>query len=91
MLIRPDRLWVADITYVPTWTGFLYLAAVLDVYSRKVVGWAMMKSFCGRSWCWRHCKMSVTQRRPVSDDSSLRSRLPIYELRLRQTLPVCNE
>ena len=37
----PDRLWVADITYVPTWTGFVYLAVVLDVFSRKVVGWAM--------------------------------------------------
>jgi len=37
----PDRLWVADITYVPTWSGFLYLAMVLDVYSRKIVGWAM--------------------------------------------------
>ena len=37
----PDRLWVADITYVPTWTGFMYLAIVLDVFSRKVVGWAM--------------------------------------------------
>jgi putative transposase len=38
---RPDQLWVADITYVPTWAGFLYLAVVLDVWSRKVVGWAM--------------------------------------------------
>ena len=37
----PDRLWVADITYIPTWSGFLYLAMVLDVYSRKIVGWAM--------------------------------------------------
>ena len=37
----PDQLWVADITYVPTWAGFLYLAVVLDVYSRRVVGWAM--------------------------------------------------
>jgi putative transposase len=37
----PDRLWVADMTYIPTWTGFLYLAIVLDAYSRKVVGWAM--------------------------------------------------
>ena len=36
-----DRIWVADITYVPTWTGFMYLAIVLDVFSRKVVGWAM--------------------------------------------------
>ena len=37
----PDEIWVADITYVPTWAGFLYLAVVLDVYSRRVVGWAM--------------------------------------------------
>lgn len=37
----PDRLWVADITYVPTWVGFLYLAVVLDVRSRRVVGWGM--------------------------------------------------
>jgi putative transposase len=37
----PDQIWVADITYVPTWAGFLYLAVVLDVYSRRVVGWAM--------------------------------------------------
>ena len=37
----PDRLWVADITYVPTWMGFLYLAVVLDVYSRRIIGWAM--------------------------------------------------
>jgi putative transposase len=37
----PDRLWVADITYVPTWSGFLYLAVVLDAWSRKIVGWAM--------------------------------------------------
>jgi putative transposase len=35
-----NQLWVADMTYVPTWAGFLYLAVVLDVYSRKVVGWA---------------------------------------------------
>jgi len=37
----PDRLWVADITYVPTGAGCLYLAVVLDAWSRRVVGWAM--------------------------------------------------
>ena len=36
-----DQLWVADITYVPTWAGFLFVAIVLDVFSRRVVGWAM--------------------------------------------------
>jgi putative transposase len=35
-----NQLWVADMTYIPTWTGFVYLAMVIDVYSRKVVGWA---------------------------------------------------
>lgn len=37
---RPNSLWVADITYVPTWAGFLYLAVVLDAFSRRIVGWA---------------------------------------------------
>lgn len=37
----PDRLWVADITYLPTRAGFLYLATVLDAWSRRVVGWSM--------------------------------------------------
>jgi putative transposase len=37
----PNQLWVADITYVPTWSGFLFLSVVIDVWSRRVVGWAM--------------------------------------------------
>jgi len=37
----PDRLWVADITYLRTWEGWLYLAAVQDVFSRRIVGWSM--------------------------------------------------
>jgi len=40
----PDQLWVADITYIPTWAGFLYLAVVLDAFSRRIVGWAMSHS-----------------------------------------------
>ena len=38
---RPGRLWVVDIIYIPTWAGFLYLAVVLDVWSRRIVGSAM--------------------------------------------------
>ena len=38
---RPNQLWVADITYVATWTGFVYLAVVLDAFSRRIVGWSM--------------------------------------------------
>jgi putative transposase len=41
MAQAPNRLWVADITYVPTAAGFLYLAVVVDVFSRRVVGWSM--------------------------------------------------
>ena len=37
----PDRLWLADITYVRTWEGWLYLAVILDAYSRRIVGWAL--------------------------------------------------
>lgn len=37
----PNTKWAADITYIPTWAGFLYLAVVLDVFSRRIVGWAM--------------------------------------------------
>ena len=37
----PDRLWVADVTYVPTVAGWLYLAVVIDVFSRRVLGWSM--------------------------------------------------
>jgi putative transposase len=38
---RANQLWVADITYIPTWAGYLYLAVVMDVWSRRIVGWAM--------------------------------------------------
>lgn len=39
----PNMLWVADVIYVPTWAGFLYLAAVLDAFSRRIIGWAMIR------------------------------------------------
>src|SRR5258708_25524857 len=38
---RPNQLWVADITFVPTASGFLYLAVGLDAWSRKIIGWSM--------------------------------------------------
>jgi transposase InsO family protein len=41
---RPNQLWVADITYVATWRGFVYVAFVTDVYSRYIVGWRVLKS-----------------------------------------------
>jgi putative transposase len=61
----PDRLWVADITYIPTWSGFLYLAMVLDVYSRRVVGWAM-ETHLRTELILAALEMALTQRRPES-------------------------
>ena len=40
---HPNQLWVADITYVTTWSGFVYVAFVIDVYSRYIVGWRVLK------------------------------------------------
>lgn len=61
----PDRLWVADITYVPTWAGFLYLAVVLDVWSRRIVGWAMAHHL-RTSLVLDALEMTLAQRRPES-------------------------
>jgi putative transposase len=59
----PDRLWVADITYIPTWSGFLYLAIVLDVYSRRVVGWSM-ETHLRTELILAALNMAITQRQP---------------------------
>jgi putative transposase len=59
----PDRLWVADATYVPTGEGFLYLAVVLDVFSRRIVGWAM-SSHLYTELMLRALDMALSQRRP---------------------------
>jgi putative transposase len=60
---RPNRLWVADATYIPTWSGFLYLAIVLDVFSRKVVGWAMQNTL-HTELMLAAIDMAITIRRP---------------------------
>ena len=59
----PDRLWVADITYIPTWAGFLYLAVVLDAFSRRVVGWSMANHLRTRL-VLDALDMALWQRRP---------------------------
>jgi transposase InsO family protein len=41
---RPNQLWVADFTYVPTWQGMVYVAFILDVYARRIVGWRVAKN-----------------------------------------------
>lgn len=60
----PNQAWVSDITYVPTRAGWLYLAVVLDLYSRKVVGWAMAQTLHADLVC-RALEIAVTARQPA--------------------------
>lgn len=59
----PNRRWVADITYIPTDEGWLYLAGVLDLYSRKIVGWSMQEHL-GWELVGEALGMGLTRRRP---------------------------
>ena len=59
----PNQLWVADITYVGTWSGFLYLAVVLDAWSRRIVGWAM-ETHLRTDLVLAALEMAVRQRQP---------------------------
>jgi putative transposase len=61
----PNKLWVADITYIPTWAGFLYLAVVLDAWSRRVVGWAMA-THLKTELVLDAMNMALTQRQPTT-------------------------
>jgi transposase InsO family protein len=59
-----DRAWCSDITYVRTWEGWLYLCAILDVGSRRVVGWSMAEHMRASLVC-DALRMAVTARRPA--------------------------
>jgi transposase InsO family protein len=59
----PDQAWVADITYIRTERGWLYLAAVLDLYSRKIVGWAMAPNMPAELVCTA-LQMAIALRQP---------------------------
>jgi putative transposase len=62
---RPNRVWLADITYIPTREGFLYLAFILDTHSRKVVGWSMAPHM-RTELVVDALEMAVWRRRPVA-------------------------
>lgn len=63
---KPDEKWVGDITYIDTTEGWLYLASIMDLYSRRIVGWSMADrmdvSLVENAW-----NMAVTNRQPASD------------------------
>jgi putative transposase len=60
---RPNQLWVADITYIPTAAGFLYLAVVLDAFSRRIVGWSM-EAHLRTELVLAALEMAIGQRKP---------------------------
>jgi len=60
----PNQLWVADMTYVPTWAGFIFLAIVLDVWSRRVVGWSIGEQMTAEL-VLAALNMAISQRRPT--------------------------
>jgi putative transposase len=82
----PDRLWVADITYIPTGAGFLYLAVVLDACSRRIVGWSMATTLATQM-VLDALNMALLTRRPESRDPSLGSGFAVYLRRVRSPLP----
>jgi putative transposase len=59
----PDKVWVTDITYVRTWQGWLYLAVVIDLYSRKVIGWSMQPTLA-RDLVLNALLMALVRRAP---------------------------
>lgn len=62
---RANQLWVADITYIPTSAGFLYLAVVLDAWSRRIVGWAM-ETHLRTELVLKALDMAIAQRKPTN-------------------------
>jgi putative transposase len=82
----PNAVWVADITYIPTWAGFLYLAVVLDVFSRRVVGWAM-ETHLRTELVLAALNMANRTAAACRGDSSLRPRHSIHFDRVRNALP----
>jgi putative transposase len=60
---QPDRIWVGDITFIPTQAGWLYLAVLLDLYARRVVGWAMSQSI-DSNLVTEALQMALARRRP---------------------------
>ena len=63
---RPNQLWVADFTYVSTWTGFVYVAFVVDVFSRMIVGWRLSRSMT-TDFVLDALEQAIHARRPGED------------------------
>jgi transposase InsO family protein len=80
---RPNQLWVADLTYVATWAGFVYVAFVIDVYSRMIVGWRVSRSL--RSDLALDALEQALHARPETDDLVHHSDRGVQYLSIRYT------
>ena len=77
---KPEQVWLADITYIPTGEGWLYLAVILDLFTRKVVGWAM-RDHMRAELTMAALTMAIQRRRP-GPNPSFGSRKPVRRWRL---------
>jgi transposase InsO family protein len=66
---RPNALWVADLTYIRTWSGLVYAALVIDAFSRAIVGWQLAGP-CAPTWPWTPWRWPSGSETPSSTDSS---------------------
>jgi transposase InsO family protein len=64
---RPNALWVSDFTYVATWTGFVYVAFVIDAYARRIVGWRVSR-LAHAGFVLDALEQALHERKPVSGD-----------------------
>lgn len=65
---RPNRLWVSDFTYVPTWSGTVYVAFVIDVFARRIVGWKVSSSMSAQ-FVLDALEQALWQRKPLGNKS----------------------
>ena len=64
---RPNQLWVADITFVTTWSDFVHVAFVIDVFARYIVGWRVSVGHYAPIWYWMHWnRLSGLEKRRVT-------------------------
>ena len=63
---RPNQLWVSDFTYVASWSGTVYVAFIIDVFSRLIVGWRAAAA-CAPSWSWTRWRWPCWRRKEVLD------------------------
>jgi putative transposase len=76
---QPETAWVTDITYIRTWQGSLYLAVVVDLYSRKVIGWSM-EAHTGPGHCsGRPHDGPMATKTPATGSRSFRPGLPVWQ------------